>query len=260
MWLARGAIAVCGVLIVVLNVYGFGSVSSVNDGHQTVYSAPPLCPVVFGVFGLVLCTVATIFWMQPGRLFTLVSLILFLLAISTFIEAPNSLAHRVTVTPDGFSSREGAWYRLAEIRVDFDSLSTMAVGTRETDRPEDQTQELRCFPRDGGETIRVPIDDMMKKALPEILRNAARHHVFIIKNVDRPQPPPDQEKQEEWNATIVGGEWLARRLSRVRDKVKPIRFITLPRAATTSTLQANFAGEEHSKRWQATLAKRWRSW
>jgi hypothetical protein len=197
MWLARGAMAVCGVLIVVLKVFGFGSVSSVNDGHQTVCSAPPLGPVLFGVFGLVICTLALIFWMQPGRFFTLVSLILFLLAIFAFIEAPDALAHRVCVTPDGFSDRSGAWYRVEEIRVDFDSLSTMAVGTRETDGPGEQTQELRCFPRGGGETIRVPIFDMMKKALPEILQNAARHHVFIIKNVDGPQLPADQEKQEE---------------------------------------------------------------
>jgi hypothetical protein len=39
------------------------------------------------------------------------------------------------------------------------------------------------------------------------------------------------------------------------------KFITLPHAATTSTLQANFAGEEHSKRWWAALTTKikWRS-
>jgi hypothetical protein len=197
MWLARGVMAACGVLVVVLQVFGLGSISSVHDGQQTIYSASLLGPVLFGVFGLVICTVAIVFWMQPGRFFRLVSLVLFLLAISAFIEAPDSLVHRVCVNPDGFVDRSGAWYRVEEIRVDFDSLSTVTVGPREGNEPGDQTQEIRCLPRDGGETIRIPIYDMMKEALAEILRNAARHGVFIIENVDRPQLPADPEKQEE---------------------------------------------------------------
>ncbi|HEV8001276.1 MAG TPA: hypothetical protein VGP63_15420 [Planctomycetaceae bacterium] len=198
MWLARGGMAACGVLVVVLQVFGLGSISSVRDGQQTIYSASLLGPVLFGVFGLVICTVAIVFWMQPGRFFRLVSLVLFLLAISAFIEAPDALAHRLCVTPDGFVDRSGAWYRVEEIRVDFGSLSTVTVGPREGNEPGDQTQELRCFPKDGGETVRISIYDMMKEALPEILRNAARHGVFVVRNVERPQlPSADEQKQEE---------------------------------------------------------------
>jgi len=191
MWLARGAIVVCVVLLILLKTIGFGGVTSIKDGSATIYSGSPIGSVMFGVMGIIVCVLAVVFWMQPGRLFTFFSVVLFLLAIYVFVNVPNGLNHRVVVTPDSFSRRSGSWYSPVEHRVDFDTVLYLQLAETEPTRNGRTNYELQCFTKPDGDIIAVPVFDMMKKALPEIYRSAAAHDIVVGENADGWQIPPD---------------------------------------------------------------------
>src|ERR1700732_2377155 len=128
MWLARGAIALLVGLLVLLKWSGLEAVTSTSDGDATVYSGFPLSSVIFGGMGAVVFILSVVFWMQPGRFYTLISLGLFLMAIFILFNAPTGLDHRVVVTPAYFYHRIGSWYRPTEGKVYFDSLVYITVG------------------------------------------------------------------------------------------------------------------------------------
>jgi hypothetical protein len=190
-WLARGVILVLIVLIVILQTVGFGTIKSVREGDTTIFSSSPLSTVFSIIFGLVVCGMSALFWMTRRFFFRLVSVFLFLMATFLFVNAPTGWNHRVVVTPDSFFHRAGAWYAPRETTVAFDSLKYMAVVEKEPEPRGARRYDLLCVPKQTNEPISIPIYDMMKKALPEILQYAAQHNVFIEENADGWQIPPD---------------------------------------------------------------------
>ena len=191
MWLARGTILVCIVMVIILRTVDSTSVSSVRDGDTTVYSDSALGSVYFGVAGIVTAVMGIVFWMQRSALYRLFSVCLFPMAIFMFLNVPTGLNHCVIVTPDDFYHRVGAWYAPEETKVSFDSLKYMVVNLKETDRSGNRNYELLCVTREGDETIRIPVHVLMNKALREILERAAQRGVFIDENEEGWQIPPD---------------------------------------------------------------------
>jgi len=183
MWLSRGAVAAGVVMLIVLKTVGIANVTSRTHGDTTVYSVPLLGPVFFGALGIIACVLAIVYWMQQGWFYRGVSVALFGISIFVLFNAPTGINHRVVVTPEYFFHRVGSWYSPVETKVDFKSLAYVSIREEKRARNERKTYELRCITKEGAETS-VPLYDMMKKALPEILKRAADHEVVIGESPD----------------------------------------------------------------------------
>ena len=194
MWLARGVIAAAVVFIVLLKTVGIGNVTSVARGDVTVYSAPPFGSILFGFMGILSCVVAVVYWMQKGWFYRGVCVALSVISLWIFFNAPTGLNHRVVVTPEYFFHRVGSWYSPIETKVDFKSLAYVSIDEAERTRNQRKTYELRCI-TERGNKISIPIYDMMKKALPEILKRAAEHEVVFGDSPDGRVIPSDLLKR-----------------------------------------------------------------
>ena len=184
MWLSRGAIAVLIILLVLLKTVGLADVTSVTRGNMTVYSAPPFVSILSGIIGIVVCVAAVVYWMQRGIFCRGVSVALFVISTWVLFNAPTGINHRVVVTPEYFFHRVGSWYSPVETRVDFKSLVYVSIGEAKRASKDRKSYELRCTKDGGADTIRIPVYDLMKKALPEILKRAAEHDVVIGEGSD----------------------------------------------------------------------------
>jgi hypothetical protein len=178
MWLARGVVGVAVIMLIVLNIPGIADVRLIKTGDVTTYSAPLFGPIIFGVLGSVVGVVAVVYWMQRGWVHRGASMVLAALALYVLFNTPTGFNHQLVVTPDYFLQRIGSWYAPVETKVDFNSLMYVSVMEIKPDKKGRKAYDLRCI-RKGGESVRVPVSDMIKKALPEILKRAAEHNVLI---------------------------------------------------------------------------------
>ena len=191
MWFARGAMAAIAVLLIILLVFGPGSIRAVKDGSTTTYSGSLLLPIIFAIMGVMACLAGVMYLRQPGFFFRAVGVVLFLIGIYCLFNSPTGLNHRVIVTSEYFFHRIGSWYSPAEAKVEFDSVVYMTIEETGADDQGHKRYELQCFEKQGGEKIRIPIHDLMRKALPEILKKAVHHDVVIGENAEGWQIPPD---------------------------------------------------------------------
>ena len=141
-----------------------------------------LVPMLSGALGIVVGVVAVVFWMQPGLFFRGVAVALGLMCVFTLFNAPTGLNHYLIVTPDYFRLRIGSWYSPADSEVKFNSVGYLAV-----DKTKGGHYELRVMGKDGQ--VAVPICDLMRKALPEVFRQAALRGVVIGDGPDGLQIP-----------------------------------------------------------------------
>jgi hypothetical protein len=183
MWLSRGAIAVLVVLLILLKTVDIGKVTSVTRGDVTVYSAPPFVSILFGVLGIIICVLAVVYWMQNVWFHRAVSVVLFIISAWMLFNVPTGINHRVTVTPEYFFHRIGSWYSPVEAQVEFKSLAYVSIDETKRARNQRKAYELRCFTKRADEII-IPVHDLMKKALPEILKRAAAHDVVFGEGPD----------------------------------------------------------------------------
>jgi hypothetical protein len=183
MWLARGGVGLALIGLLVINVPGIAEIRSTRAGDITTYSAPPFGSVIFGLIGIVTAVLGVAYWMQRGLFYRAVSIVLAAISVYVFFNTPTGLNHRLVVTPDYFFQRIGSWYAPVETKVDFNSLMYLTVAETKQDRGR-KTYELRGNKKGTGEPIRIPINDMMKKAVPEILKRAAQHEVLIGDGAD----------------------------------------------------------------------------
>jgi hypothetical protein len=179
MWLARGGVGLALlILLLILGFPGIAEVKSVTVGDVTTYAAPPFASVIFGVVGLITFVLAMAYWMQGGWSCRGVSIVLAAISLYVFFNAPTGLNHRLVVTPDYFFQRIGAWYAPVETRVDFNSLVYLTIAETKPDQGR-KNYELRANKKETGEPLRIPMSDMLKKAMPEILKRAAERDVPI---------------------------------------------------------------------------------
>lgn len=194
MWLARGVICALVVLFILLQVCGSGSIARETRGNVTVYSGTPSGPLLVATLGTVTIIAGVVYWLQPGAVHRIVSVALFGISAFILFNAPTGWNHRVTIGPDSFSSCVGAWYAPHEITIDFNSLAcvqVVQVGNGPRGRAD---YVLRCWTKSDGEQIDIPINAMMKEALPDILDGVARHEILIAENEEGWRIPPELRK------------------------------------------------------------------
>lgn len=181
MWLARGALMVLVVLLLILKLSKI-EISRAESGGAAVFSPPLLLPIISAVLGVLVGAVAVVFWMQ-GRIYRVLAPVMALLSLYVLFNAPTGMNHHMIVTPDSFDLRIGSWYSPIDTKVEFASIAYMIV-----DDAKAGGYELRAFTK-SGEQISVPMCDLLKQALPDILRGAARHSVVIGEGADGLQIP-----------------------------------------------------------------------
>jgi len=132
-----------------------------------------------------------VYWMRQRGFYRAVSVALLTISIYVLFNAPSGINHRVTVTPDYFFHRVGSWYSPVETRVDFKSIVCIGIGETLRSKNKRRTYELICLRKGGGDAIRIPINDMMKKAVPEILKRAAENNISIVPRPEGGTIPSD---------------------------------------------------------------------
>jgi hypothetical protein len=182
MWLARAAILSVLLLLIALKLSSF-QVLSVQSGPTVIYSSPRNLPIICGLFGLVVAVVAVVFWMQHAILFRVISVFIGLMALYILLISPTGLNHRLTLSPESLQLRLGYWFSPADTAVDFSTLAYLSV-----DKSNDGDYEITGLTKDAREVI-VPMCDMVKAALPEILHRAAQKGAIIGEGPDGLQIP-----------------------------------------------------------------------
>jgi hypothetical protein len=182
-WVARGVVAGALVLLAISRHLGPGAVATTQQGNATVYSYSPQGSVVimavFGGLATLACVLAVLFWMQRGAVQRGASVELFLLASGALVVAPSGRRHCVVVTRDRVFHRVGLWFSSTDTELEFNSLSHAWIVETDPGHPGRRTYELQCRKRGGGELVAIPIYDLLKAALPEVLRRAAQRGVVV---------------------------------------------------------------------------------
>jgi hypothetical protein len=130
--------------------------------------------------------------MKSGRYYRLKSIVSGGFAILILYIAPTSCKHRLIVTPDYFSHRVGSWYSPVETRINFDSMQHFSIAPFNDEGRREY--ELRCYSKNGGDPVRIPIYDMMNKALPEIFDKATQRGVIVPEKRKGQQIPAELTK------------------------------------------------------------------
>lgn len=182
MWLARGVVLALVALVVALKTVDVAAVKSVSDGQRTVYSGSHLLSIFFGCLGLLIFVVGIFYWTYPSRFYKAIGMFLFLMSLLMLVVAPTGLNHCAIVTADGCFDRVGFWFAPIERTVDFNALSYIDLKEGDSARNDRRNYVLRYYPKAGNDVITIPLDDNLTKALPEILRNAAKRGVIVEQN------------------------------------------------------------------------------
>lgn len=185
MWLARGGIVASIVLLVLLRTIGFGEVQTVRNDDATIYTSSLVELLWLSAMGVIACVIAVVFWLQPGRQYRFGSVILFMAAAYVFLMLPSSVTHRVVVSPNSFSRRVGYWFAPEVVQFDFSRIVYLDVVEVAPNVGHKTNYELQVVTETEEKERYIPIFDMMRKALPEIIRSAEAHGAMIGENADR---------------------------------------------------------------------------
>lgn len=180
-WLARGVIILAVLLFLILKASKV-DISRAEINGATLYTPPLLLPIISAVLGIMVGAVAVVFWMQ-GRIYRVLARVMAVLSAYVLFNAPTGLNHRLIITTNSFDLRVGSWFSPLDTKVKFASLAYMSV-----DVSKSGGYELRALTK-SGEEISVPMCDLVKQALPDVLREAARHNVVIGESADGVQIP-----------------------------------------------------------------------
>jgi hypothetical protein len=148
----------------------------------------PAVPVA--IFGLAI-------WIQPGRLFKFLAVLVFALAVTggAFIGSMPFL-HRAVVTPDRFDLRIGTWFAPRDYSIRFADVEHADIVQDPDDRPGTGRHYVLAFDLKGpgpgpGQTVLVPIGDLVKAALRPIAAALEAHGVSLGDPDDGLDVPPD---------------------------------------------------------------------
>jgi hypothetical protein len=181
--LARIVIVVLVVMVVALRFSGTPTVSVVTKGDSTVYMSDSSFNLFFIILPVITGITAFVYALQPGvyRLFaTVLIAITAWLAYTAFnIDTSN---HNVTVTPTGFTREVGTKSRPIRHSIDFTTTAYLYIDQAPGDRGP-KYELVANASADGAET-RVPIFDLMRSALPQILETAGKNNVMIGESAD----------------------------------------------------------------------------
>lgn len=184
MWISRGIIAAAIVLFLIFNILGPGDIPSKKEGNATIYYMPPFLPISIIMLGIIIGICSIVFFMQPGLFFKIVGIVLIVLSAFTLLNAPAIFFNRLVVTPDYLYDRTGSLFSPKITKIDFDSVSYITYAESGENKRKRPGYELQFFIKPDGELIRVPLNSLTKKALPEILDKAAQKDVVIDEDIN----------------------------------------------------------------------------
>jgi len=181
--LARIVIGVLVLTFIALQFFGSPTVDSVTKGGATVYTSKSS----FGLFSILLPAltgiIAFVYALQPG-IFRLFATILITIAAWLAYTAFNmdTSNHNVTVTSTSVAREVGT--KSDPIRHEIDFTTTAYLYIDEILGTRGPNYELVANAATDGNETRIPIFDMMRTALPQIIENASNNNVVIGDSVD----------------------------------------------------------------------------
>jgi len=182
-WLARAAIFAIIVLLICVQFFGGATVTVQTKGDATVYTAHSTTDYLFYVFPVLTAILTIVYCLQSGifRVFGAALALITAWLIYTAVTMDTS-NHNVTVTSTTVSREVGKRSNPIRHQIDFTKTAYLYIdqvpGNR---RPK---YELVATAAADGAKTRVPIFDMMRSALPQIMENASKHNVVIGDSVD----------------------------------------------------------------------------
>jgi hypothetical protein len=176
--LARIVIVVLVVMFIALQFFGTPKINVVTKGDSTVYTSDSSFNLFFIILSVITGIIAFLYVRQPGiyRFFgaVLIAITAWLAYTAFNMDISN---HNVTVTPTSVSCEVGT--KSKPIRHSIDFTTTAYLYIDEVPGNRGPKYELAANAATDGAETRVPIFDMMRAALPQILETASRNNVVI---------------------------------------------------------------------------------
>lgn len=189
-WFTLFAIGMLFVILVGLYTVGFGDARRIAQGETTLFlmsRGAILYVLGFSCIPFFLgCAVASrggVFWLFSAPLFVVSATFL-------IVVGPTVWGDRVEVSANHFWSSHGFWFAPIDHRVEFTSMLFMEVRLRGVEGPAGPSYDLWCSSVDGTKTAIVPVGDLMRVALPEIIAAATASGVNVLgaDEIDLPSP------------------------------------------------------------------------
>lgn len=178
--LARIGFVGVAVLLIGFRFFGDASVSVETKGDSSIYTSDSSLGFVFLVLPVLTAILAIVFALQPGiyRVFGVaLGLVTAWLAYSAVTKDTSN--HNVTVTSTGVSCEVGTKANPIRHKIDFTKTAYLFVDQL----PGSKYELVANAANDGAET-RIPIFDLMRAALPQIIENASNNNVVIGETED----------------------------------------------------------------------------
>jgi hypothetical protein len=181
--LARLAILGLVVMFICLQFFGGAVVSVETKGEATIYTSESSLDLIFFAFPVITGILAIVYSLQPSifRFFgaALVLITAWLTYTAFTMDASN---HNVTVTPTAVSREVGTTSDPMRHEIDFTKTAYLYIDQVPGDHGP-KYELVANAATDGAET-RVPIFDMMRSALPQIMETASKQNVMIGESTD----------------------------------------------------------------------------
>lgn len=183
-WIARVVIGVLVIMFIVLQFSGSPKIDKVVNGDATIYTSNSSSfNYFFMIMPVLTGAVAIVFFLQRGvfRFFAAALIaITAWLAYSAFqLDTSN---HNVTVTPSSVTREVGTKSDPIKHHIDFTTTAFLYID--EVPSTRGPNYELVANAATDGNETRVPIFDMMRVALPQIIEKASDNDVVIGDSVD----------------------------------------------------------------------------
>jgi hypothetical protein len=169
-----------------------GCVARAQSGDKSLYTTEPWLPVTLAAVGVISFATGVVVVLRSSgvgkKIWSGLLLMLVVPAIAAFITL--TVSYQSLAVSDGeFNLRIGFPWAPIDHDVPFDALTALEFRQYET-RRRGGTQinyEMLCYWKRGGNSV-VPLGDLMKAALDDILGRAQLHGVAIHRLELRPPP------------------------------------------------------------------------
>jgi len=176
--------------ILAIHLLHFEHVRIKKEGDTTIYTSADslIWAVQTGFLGFAAVIIGTFYGRQRHIFFKLAGVAIVLIGLFCLFNSPTGLNHQVVVTPDYFSQRIGTWYSPVNTKVEFKQIKYIEIG--ENNSGNDGLKYYLGFVLNTNDTeLRININDLLKKAVPEIYSRAAKANILIGDGPDREQIP-----------------------------------------------------------------------
>lgn len=182
-WRFRIALLSTSAVLVMLSISG--CVKATEDGSGTVYTFERY---VFELVLLAAFAAALIGWVlqrRGGRIGAYGWSTLAFGFVLLVVLAPALWSDYIRVDAQGFELKTGLWFSPTHHMIDFNKLTSIALTDEiRSGRNGKRTNYFLVCEQHAGPSEKVPVGDMMKKALDDILQRANEHGVIVMDQQD----------------------------------------------------------------------------